>query len=253
MNRTRRTVLQTLAGVLPASALLPGQGVIKERPARKPNVVLVSGEPEYRSESTLADLAQELESKHGMRCTLLVMNGPADIPGLDALESADLAIWYLRFLDLPPDQLGQIRSYVGNKKPLIALRTTTHAFNNWKEFGQEVLGAPWRYHYGHDSSTDVSVIPAASSHPILKGVDPQFHCRSWLYHVVPLPSDLKLLMTGKSVGPSDRTERAENPVAWTREYKGKPVFYTSLGHPEDFKLAPFRTMLANAVHWARPR
>lgn len=242
---TRREIL----GLLTA-ARLRGQGVAREPPARKPYVVLVSGETEYQSEGTLASFAQDLESRHGLRCSLLVATDKDDLPGIEALEDASLAVFYLQSLTLPSSQLNQIRAYLGAGKPLVALRTTTRAFDNWKDFGPDVLGAPWRYDYGSESSTDVTVIHEAARDPILEGVAAAFHCRSWLYHVLPLPGSAKPLLMGTSVGPSDRTERVPNPVAWTKTHKGGRVFYTSLGHPDDFQLEPFRRLLANAVQWA---
>jgi type 1 glutamine amidotransferase len=236
-----------------AAARLLGQGVARERPARKPYVVLVSGETGYQSDRTLADFAQELESHHGARCNLLVASGKDDLPGLEVLEDASVTVLFLQSLVLPASQLSQIRAYVEAGKPLVALRGTLRGFDNWKEFGPEVLGAAWRYDYGSASSTDVKVIPEAAREPILEGVAPEFHCRSWLYHVLPLSGSVKPLLMGTPVGPSDRAERVPNPVAWTRTRKGGRVFYTSLGHPDDFQVEPFRRLLANAVQWALAR
>lgn len=247
--RTRREVFQLLM------AGAATQGVVRERPARKPSVVFLSGETEYDSERTLTQMAQELESRHGMRCQVLAASSKTDLPGLEMLEDADLAVFYLSSMTLPAGQLSQIRAYLNAGKPLVALRTTIHGFDNWKEFGEEVLGAPFRYHYDSTSGTDVTVIPEAAGHPILEGVAKQFHCRSWLYHVVPLSSSARPLLMGHSVGQSQHAERVPNPVAWTRTSKRGRVFYTSLGHPEDFQLEPFRRLLINAIYWAldRPR
>lgn len=242
---TRRQALQLLL-----TGMAQAQGVVRERPPRKPYVVFLSGETEYNSEATLPQIAQELESKHGMRCTVLVASGKTDLPGLEALEDTDLAVAYLSFLTLPASQLNQIKAYLDAGKPLVGLRTTTHAFDNWKEFGEQVLGAPFRYDYGSASSTDVKVIPEAAGHPILRGVANEFHCRSWLYHVVPLPTSVRPLLMGVSAGESKRPDRASNPVAWTKTYKGGRIFYTSLGHPEDFQVEPFRKLLVNAIYWA---
>lgn len=232
-----------------ALAVAIGQGVARERPPRKRYVVLVSGETQYRSERSLTDLAQELESRHGVRCNVLVASSKTDLPGLDALEDADLAVFYLRSLALPASQLSQVRTYLDAGKSLVALRTTIQAFDNWKEFGPEQLGAAWRYDYGSESSTDVQVIPRAAGHPILEGLPGEFRCRSWLYHVLPLTASVKPLLMGTAVGKPDRPDAVPNPVAWTNTHKGVRVFYTSLGHPDDFQLEPFRRLLVNAVGW----
>ncbi len=238
--------------------------------AGKPNVVFVLGEPEYKSEQTLPAIATELEQKHGMRTTVLKAepdpNNPSNIPGLEALAHADLAVFYLRFRLLPKQQVEHIRAYLEAGKPVVGLRTSTHAFSypkgheleSWNRFGEEVLGAPWIHHYGHDSSTDVSVIPEAAGHPILAGVAQNFHVRSWLYHVLPNhpPRTATLLLQGKSVGPGrgEERDRPLNPVAWTFTHKGGGrVFTTTLGHHEDFQVEAFHTLLINAIHWALGR
>jgi type 1 glutamine amidotransferase len=216
-----------------------------------PHVVFVSGEPEYKSERTLPTIAAELESRHGMKCSMLVWDSDANFPGLELLEQADVAVFYLRFLKVPEEQLNQFKAYFDSGKPVVALRTTTHAFLEWKEFAPTVLGTPWwQFHYGHESSSDVRIIPEAAGHPILRGIEPEFHSRSWLYYVHPLSEGTEPLLVGKSVGPSPREERVENPVAWTYRHKGGRVFYTSLGHPDDFEVPSFRRLVINGIFWA---
>jgi type 1 glutamine amidotransferase len=39
------------------------------------------------------------------------------------------------------------------------------------------------------------------------------------------------------------------PVAWTNQYGKSRIFYTSLGHEDDFKNDNFLRLLANAVEW----
>jgi len=39
-------------------------------------------------------------------------------------------------------------------------------------------------------------------------------------------------------------------VAWTRPHGGGRVFYTSLGHPDDFHQPCFLKLLVNALFWA---
>jgi type 1 glutamine amidotransferase len=236
-----------LLGSVGFSPLAEAQGVPREPPKRKANLVFISAETENHSEDTLAQLAQQLESGNAMRCKVLA-GGPKDIPGIEAIEDVDLAVLYVSFTELPAAQIGQIKKYVNSGKPLVALRTSLHGFQNWDEFGAEVLGARWKFHYGPESSTVVSVVE--SSHPIAKGVTAEFHSRSPLYHVVPLAKSCKPLLVGKSEGPSERSERVPNPVAWINAGKGSRVFYTSLGHQEDFSSEPFRKLLVNAVFWA---
>lgn len=240
------------------------------------HVVFVVGEGEYESERTMPALAQELAQKHGFKTTVLLDNhikkdawSPkagerlSDIPGLEALKNADLAVFYLRFRTLPENQLALIDAYVKSGRPVAGFRTSTHSFNYaaddklaaWNKFGAEVLGAPWIKHYGHDSSSEIAVIPSQHAHPVLAGVPAEFHVRSWLYQVRPEypPADATWLLEGTSVGPGDveLAKRDKNPVAWVRKTKaGGRVFFTTLGHPEDFTLPAVRTVALNGLAWA---
>lgn len=234
----------------------------------KPLVVFVTGDHEYSSEETLHFIAASLEHYYGMRTIVLEAypdyNAEENIPGLEALKDADLVVFFLRWRRLPPDQLKYIEDYLKSGKPVMGFRTTTHAFNfpaghpsfKWNSFAEAAFGAPGGWgkgghtHYGHNSTTDVSVIAAEKNHPILTGVAPAFHVSSWLYQVLPdypLKGATWLLM-GKSVNPDKAA--MENPVAWTwKTPAGGKSFMTTLGHPQDFADASFQRLVINAVHW----
>lgn len=237
--------------------------------AKKPHIVFVSGDHEYSSEETFPILAKELETKYGFRTTVVKSypdeNAEENIPGLEALDKADVAVFFLRWRRLPAEQLRHIENYLKSGKPIVAFRTTTHAFNypkgheleKWNAFAVDYLGGPpgWgngHYHYGHKSSTDVAIIKEAAKHPILTGVPATFHVASWLYHVKPNypPADAQILLMGKAVNP-DRNDAIENPVAWTWKNKaGAKVFMTTLGHPFDFKEEAMQRLVINGIHWA---
>ncbi|MDF7816647.1 ThuA domain-containing protein [Runella sp. MFBS21] len=234
----------------------------------KPLVVFVAGDHEYSGEQTLPLIAAELEKNYGVRAKVIKsypdQNAEKDIPGLEVLREADLAIFFLRWRQLPPEQLQYIDEYLKSGKPVMGFRTTTHAFNFpkghpseiWNAFGERAFGSPpgWgragHTHYGHNSSTDVTIAPEAAKNPILTGVAPSFHVRSWLYRVRPdyPPQDATVLLMGKSVNPDKAA--IDNPVAWTWKNKeGAKVFFTTLGHPEDFKDEPLQHLTINAIHW----
>ena len=238
---------------------------------KKPLIVFVTGDHEYCGEETLPLIAAELEKKYGFRTKVLKAfpdhNSEENIPGLEVLQKADVAIFFLRWRRLPADQVKYIEDYLKTGKPVIGFRTTTHAFNypkgheleKWNAFGELAFNSPpgWggkanHTHYGHESSTDVFIIPAALKDPILTGINKQFHSKSWLYKVLPrYPSkNSKALLMGHSVNPSN-PDAFDNPVAWTgkNSYGGK-FFMTTLGHPEDFGLEPFQHLVINAIHWA---
>ena len=234
--------------------------------APRKHVVFVLGDHEYSGEVTLPMLATALEKSYALECTVLKstpdQNGETDIPGLEGLRRADLAVFFLRWRRLPGEQVAHIEAYMKSGKPMFGFRTTSHAFNYpkgheleaWNPWAAEAFGAPpgWgadgHTHFGHLASTDVEVTAAA--HPILAGVAGPFHVRSWLYRVRPKwpPADATVLLTGKAVNPNKPAE--ENPVAWTwtNRYGGR-VFFTTLGHPEDFAVEPVQRLVVNAIHW----
>jgi type 1 glutamine amidotransferase len=237
--------------------------------AKKPLVVFVCGDHEYSGENTLPLLAAILEKEYGFRTKVLKsfpdQNAERDIPGLDILAEADLAVFFLRWRLLPVDQVAHIEAYLKSGKPIMGFRTSTHSFNYpqtdplvaYNGFAERAFGAPpgWggpsnHTHYGHNASTDATVIAEKAKHPILTGVDPIFHVRSWLYRVLPdYPAKgTDWLLMGKAVNPDKPA--VDQPIAWTWEnqYKGK-VFFTTMGHPEDFSVAPFQRLVVNAIHW----
>lgn len=227
----------------------------------KPHVVFVTGDDEYRSEITMPLMASILEARHGLRCTVLFAKPSPktkeNIPGLEALKTADLAVFFLRWRTLPDDQMQHILDYLESGKPLVGLRTTTHSFlypsghrhAKWNDgFGRDVFGQKWLFHYGHESSTDATVDSAAAEHPVLRGVKREFHVRSWLYHVVPLYGESQPLVVGRAVA-TKNTKSVANPVAWVKMHNGARVFFTTMGHPEDFSIEAFRKLLINGILW----
>ena len=235
---------------------------------QKPLVVFVCGDHEYSGEETLPLLAAMLEKNYGFRTKILKsfpdQNAEKNIPQLEILAKANLAVFFLRWRLLPAEQVAFIDAYVKSGKPIMGLRTSTHAFNypkedalfNFNGFAERVFAAPpgWgafgHTHYGHKSSTDATVIASKKMHPILTGVDSNFNVRSWLYRVLPnYPvKGADWLIMGKSVNPDKPAE--DQPIAWTwqNEYKGR-VFFTTMGHPEDFAVEAFQRLLVNAIHW----
>lgn len=201
-----------------------------------PHVVLISGDEEYRSEEALPQLAKILTQHHGFKCTVLFAQDPAkpgivdpnyvqNIPGLDHLQSADLMILFTRFRALPEEQMKYIDDYLKSGKPVIGMRTSTHAFNfskidstsiyrhygnfykeddPWKGgFGRLVLGEKWISHHGKhgDQSTRGMVAPGQENHPILNGIDAgDIWGATDVYGVrLPLPGDSQPLILGQVV------------------------------------------------------
>ena len=212
-------------------------------PAKKPTIVLISGEYEYTSTNTLPAFKQFLESNYALKCVYLERKGE-QIPGLEALKNADLSLFFIRRMTLPEEQLSMIKDYVNSGKPVIGLRTASHAFENWKEWDNLVLGGNYHNHHGNALVATARINPEAASHPILKNVAKEFEPAGSLYKTSPLAKNTTLLLVGSI------TNQPPEPMAWTHNYKGARVFYTSLGHPKDFDHPAFRTMLVNAIFWA---
>lgn len=233
-----------------------------------PRVVFVTGDDEYRSEITMPMIAAILETHHGFRTSVAYARPRPqtkdNIEGLDALGTADLLVMFTRFRALPEDQLQKVLQYVESGRPVVGLRTSTHAFlypNGHPRqelndgFGRDVFGQKWITHHGSQSRTEVAIHAASHAHQILRGVGP-FRARSWLYHVAPLNGEAAVLLDGTAVG-SNKTDLAAHPltqpVAWTRSYKGARVFFTTLGHPEDFAQESMRRLVVNGIYWALGR
>ena len=237
---------------------------------QKPLIVFVTGDHEYSGEATLPFIAAELEKNYGFRTKFLKAfpdhNSEENIPGLEALKEADVAVFFLRWRRLPEDQIKFIEDYLKSGKPVVGFRTTTHAFNypkghpleKWNSFGELAFNSPpgWggkanHTHYGHNSTTEVKVIAEEEKNSVLTGVG-NFPAKSWLYKVLPdYPTKgSKWLLMGHPINP-DKKDAFDNPVAWTgvNSYGGK-FFMTTLGHPEDFKQESFQHLVINAIHWA---
>lgn len=236
----------------------------------KPLIVFVTGDHEYSGETTLPFIAAELEKNYGFRTKFLKAspdhNAEENIPGLEALKEADVAVFFLRWRRLPAEQIKFIEDYLKSGKPVVGFRTTTHAFNypkghaleKWNSFGELAFNSPpgWggkanHTHYGHNSTTEVSVIAEEEKNSLLTGVG-NFPAKSWLYKVLPdYPTKgSKWLLMGHPINP-DKKDAFDNPVAWTgtNTYGGN-FFMTTLGHPEDFKQESFQHLVINAIHWA---
>ena len=262
MNRlNRRSSLAALTLLLVTTARADDQWVVYQGgngPGQGKNVVLISGDEEYRSEEALPQLAKILAKHHGFTCTVLFAIGHDgaiepdrgdNIPGLEALRKADLMIIATRFRDLPDDQMKEIVDYVESGRPIIGMRTATHAFNLKKHqkyaryshdskewdggFGRQVLGETWISHHGHHGheSTRGIIAPGETDHPIVRGIkDGDIWGPTDVYGVrLPLPGDSKPLVLGQVVENMTPTgkpvEGKKNdpmmPVAWVKTFTGE--------------------------------
>ncbi|NOY40491.1 MAG: isochorismatase family protein [Planctomycetes bacterium] len=228
----------------------------------RPHIVFMVSDDHYHTDKTIPRFAQWLREEHQLHCTILHGEGQHNLPGIENLETAHAAVVYVRRLGLPTAQVAALKNYVASGKPLLGIRTANHAFTmhlkppkdfvlpagvaEWKEFDANILGGNYHGHGPNEAGTEVANVAEVSDHPILKGVAPSnWHSTGSLYYLSPIAKDATLLMQGSI---TDRTE----PLTWIRprsESHGK-VFYTGLGHPDDFKTPAFRQLMVNAIDWA---
>jgi type 1 glutamine amidotransferase len=208
-------------------------------------VCLVSGSQEYKSDVSLSVFQEYLESHYDVQCTRAFRKTDNDLPGLENLETCDVALFFTRRLTVGGEQLERVKKYCQSGKPIVALRTASHGFQNWLAFDKEVLGGNYSNHYKEGPITEVRILERAKDHPVLAGIRP-FRSLGSLYKNTGVAKDVEVLLTGSI---PEHTE----PIAWTRVHNGGRLFYTSLGHPEDFKDDNFRRMLVNALFWTAKR
>ena len=107
-------------------------------PGQGKHIVLVSGDEEYHSAEALTQLGKILSVHHGFRCTVLFALDPKtgiinpvvrdNIAGLESLAEGDLMVLFTRWRILPDSQLKHFHDFVMTGKPVVGLRTSTHAF-----------------------------------------------------------------------------------------------------------------------------
>ncbi|HLR24272.1 MAG TPA: ThuA domain-containing protein [Fodinibius sp.] len=256
-------------------------------------IVLVSGDEEYRSEEALPLLAEILAKHHGFETTVLFAINPetgnvdpeyqTNIPGLEQLQKADLMVLFTRFRELPDEQMRYIHEYIQFGRPIIGMRTATHAFNykrnpdspyakydyaskqeGWKGgFGRQILGETWIDHHGSHGEEGtrglIDGIDQRKEHPILNGVHDIWGATD-VYGVRELKGDPNVLVWGQPTkGMSQDAplnwQKSVMPVAWTKEYTSQTghtgrVFTTTMGASIDLKSEDLRRLLVNACYWA---
>jgi hypothetical protein len=249
------------------------------------HLVFIASDHEYRSEETLPALARILAKHHGFTCTVVfgengkgeIQPGANNVPGIEALEKADLMVVFTRFQNWPDEQMAHFVSYLDRGGPVVGLRTATHGFKGIKGanekynngfggadykdgFGRQVLGEKWAGHYGsnHRQSTRLDILPDQASHAILRGVE-----KMWVqcggYNANPLQPSTVLAMAQPLNGmePDSPKDEKRKPVpgAWLRSYAGKDgttgrVFTSTYGASNDIENDGYRRMLMNACIWA---
>lgn len=265
----------------------PGAG-----PGNGQHIVLVSGDEEYRSEESLPMLAKILSTHHGFRTTVLFAIDPesgeinpdhqTNIPGMENLQDADLMVLFIRFRELPDQQMNYFEEFLQAGKPIVALRTSTHAFNysrdeespyakysfrsqvpGWEGgFGRKILGETWVDHHGEHFEEGtrglINGIMERIDHPVVRGVT-DIWTPTDVYGTRELEGDVDVLVWGQSTSGLNpeapvNWEKSIMPVAWTKNYSVENgntgrSFTTTMGSATDLESEGLRRLLVNACYW----
>jgi hypothetical protein len=243
----------------------------------------------YRAFITAEAIAKWIPP-YGFTCTVLFALDPDGTINPDnntslsdpaALDRAEGIVMGLRFRQWPDAVMQHFAAAVARGIPIVALRTSTHAFNfpaqspsaykSFNNFGREVLGENWVSHWGANrrGATRGIIEPGAESDPLLRGVTAIFG-DSGVYETHPI-ADAKILVRGQvltGMSPTDapatylkkrKSDGVEQPIndplmplAWTRLNRNangtaNRVFCTTMGAATDLANEDFRRLVINAV------
>lgn len=256
-----------------------------QKAQKQPHVVFVIGDEEYRSEESMPMLADIVQRELNAKVTLCYSvdsagfidpNRSDHIEKLQALETADLMVMFTRFRALPDDELKYILDYAESGKPMVGFRTSTHAFmykddssklSMNEEWPSKVFGQKWITHHGHFEDGHAPLTSLEMKQDVQSELLTEletFDAYSWLYHVeggdYELYGDSQPFLWGTSKRSKHEMEGRldqfplTNPVAWTKTYTGSSgqaskVFFTTLGHPYDWKNENMRRLAMNGIYW----
>jgi hypothetical protein len=260
------------------------------------HVVFLSGDEEYRGEEGLPMLAKILSQRHGFKCSVLFSVDPdgtinpkasKSLSNPAALDTADAIVMLLRFRAWPDEDMARFDKLLRAGTPIVALRTSTHAFNGlpkggpWETwnynnqggFGKRVLGETWLTHWGRHKveATRGIIEPGQREHALLRGITDLFGDTD-VYEAYP-PADATILVRGlvlQTLAPdsaladyqktraTDKQQQGVNdppmPVAWTRLNKNEngttnKILTTTMGSATDLENEGMRRLVVNGVYW----
>ena len=283
---TAIAVILTFSGNAPAADHVVYEG--DSGPGKGKHILFVASDHEYRGEETCPAIARIMAKRYGFKCTVLfgqekglIKQGSSNIPGIDAIDDADMLFLFLRFVHPEDAWMAKLEDYLKRGGPVLGLRTTTHAFNGLKGkysyynfnngaedfvggFGRQVLGETWNPrlgagHYGrnHRFATAMHVVPKQKEHPVMRGVK-DMHAMAGAYSARPMPNSTILatnrVLESMKVGAAPIPDKEPQPAAWVRNYKLKDgkegrAFCSTQGASEDILSEGVRRMIINATLW----
>lgn len=257
-------------------------------PGKGKHILFIASDHEYRGEETCPAIARIMAKRYGFKCTVIfgqtaegvIKPGSSHIPGIEAIDDADMLFLFLRFVHPEDAWMEKFEAYLKRGGPVIGLRTTTHAFNGLKGkyayhnynaggdfvggFGRQVLGETWNPklgagHYGrnHKFATAMHTVPAQKEHPVMRGVK-DMHAMAGAYSARPMPNSTILatnrVLESMEVGAKPIADKEPQPAAWVRTYQFKGgkegrVFASTQGASEDILSEGVRRLIVNATLW----
>lgn len=226
---------------------------------RRPQLTFLIAEDEYRTEQSLpAFAAKHLSQSFRVTYALGSEKDRNQILSLEDIQTADALLISVRRRPLPESDIKAIQNFVRSGKPVIGIRTASHAFSlrnsqaaeglaQWTDLDREVWGGSYTNHYGNDLKAELSLVDTAKEHPIVAALGRPFTLKSGgsLYKTSPLAAGTTPLIMGTIAS------QPVEPVAWTYvRADGGRSFYTSLGHLDDFAQPEFEALLSSGIHWA---
>lgn len=266
----------------------PRQWVTYDPPAGTANgkhIVLLSGDEEYRSEESLPQLGKILSQRHGFQCTVLFAqdadgtinpNNQTNVPGMHLLAKADLVVNQFRFRELPDADMKHFVDYLDSGRPMIVVRTATHAFAYERHknspyakysheasgggFGGMTVGETWTFHHGdHGRESARGIVDGIHrDHPILRSVADVWGPTDVYGVNADFPADARVLLWGQTLqgmkpGDPPNLQKAIMPLAWLHEYRGangktSRIFCSTIGAAIDLMSEDLRRLFVNACY-----
>src|ERR1043165_2940943 len=180
----------------------------------KPKLAMIIAEPEYETAKTLPPFAADQLAKdfRVVFVTGATTEGANSFDHSEEIADADVILISVRRRSPPKGQFDLIRQHIMAGKPVVGIRTASHAFvmrkdqkvpegmADWPNWDEQVIGGSYTNHYGHGPVTAVTAAEGQTANPILRGVKLPFTSDSWLYKSAPLRAGGQAVLMGEIPG-----------------------------------------------------
>jgi type 1 glutamine amidotransferase len=232
--------------VMIAWAMLPLALSSSAAAQQAPLKIHILGVGEYKPVASFTEYKKHLEQQYHVAVTTSFGKDGKSLPNLEQLRAADVMVIFIRRTNLPEDQVGIIRDHWEKGKPIVALRTASHGFQEADNvtFGK-VIGGDYKGPGSYTAPFKAAPAEGQKDHPVLRGIGTISSRGAYNFG--------KLADTAVVLQVVDSDRKVKAPASWVNTYKGGRTFYTTMGGPEDFQDEGFRRLLANAIFWTAQR